>query len=273
MAFSLKKLLLYDENWYRYRQFYSEYDGIRPSVDYSINKIISCRHYARGHAYYHCSNPSCSHEKRVGFSCKDRGCSACGKVATDQWLEKQKELLPPCPWQHITFTMPKLLSDLFLVNRHLLNQLPALVGKILNKLAKTKGVKPGIFMALHTFGRRLNWHVHLHVSVTRGGITNDGQWNALFFKKNNLMKMWRYSLISWLRKQSAQGLLHRWPELENQSLPAVLAQQYTKYWQVHCAKPHNNPKKEDANKNVTFLNSHDLSYLPVPVIVSLVISS
>ena len=92
MHLTLKKLLLKDENWYRYRQFYSEFGGIRESVDYSINKILSCRHYMRGHAHYHCSNPSCTHEKRVHFSCKDRGCSACGKIATDNWLQKNKEL-------------------------------------------------------------------------------------------------------------------------------------------------------------------------------------
>lgn len=35
-----KKLLLKDENWYRYRQFYSEHGGIRKSVDYSINQRV-----------------------------------------------------------------------------------------------------------------------------------------------------------------------------------------------------------------------------------------
>lgn len=244
MHLTLKKLLLKDENWYRYHQFYSEHGGIRESVEYSINKILSCRHYMRGHAHYHCSNPSCTHEKRVHFSCKDRGCSACGKIATDNWLQKNKELLPPCPWQHITFTMPKALSDLFLVNRHLLNQLPALAGKVLNKLAKAKGLKLGIFMALHTFGRTLNWHVHLHVSVTQGGLTNDLQWKSLFFKKNTLMTMWRYALITFLRIQYQQGTLTRAPEMGCQSMSSMLAQQYAKYWQVHCAKPHKNPKKD-----------------------------
>jgi len=179
MVITLKQLLLKNENWYRYHQFYSEHGDIRPAVEYSINKIISCRHYARGHAQYYCSNPSCTHEKRVLFSCKDRGCSACGKVATDNWLLKQKEILPPCPFQHITFTMPKVLSDFFKTNRRLLNRLPALAGTILNHMAKKKGLTPGIFMALHTFGRKLNWNVHLHVSITQGGLTADNTWGAL----------------------------------------------------------------------------------------------
>ena len=244
MSLTLKKLLLKDENWYRYRQFHLEQGELRESVDYSINKILSCRHYMRGHAHYHCSNTSCTHEKRVNFSCKDRGCSACGKIATDNWLQKHKELLPPCPFQHITFTMPKILSDLFLANRSLLNQLPALAGSLLNKLGKARGVKPGIFMALHTFGRKLNWHVHLHVSVTQGGITQRYLWKSLFFKKNTLMNMWRYALIKFLRTVHQKGKLSRCPELGKESILSVLSEQYTKYWQVHCAKPHKNPKKD-----------------------------
>jgi hypothetical protein len=122
MVLTLKKLLLNNESWYRYHQFYSEHGEIRPAVESSINKIISCHHYARGHAHYHCSNASCTHEKRVHFSCKDRGCSSCGKVATDNWLLKQKELLPPCPFQHITFTMPKVLSEFFwLIENYLID--------------------------------------------------------------------------------------------------------------------------------------------------------
>ncbi|WP_428411423.1 transposase zinc-binding domain-containing protein [Legionella sp.] len=88
MALTLKKLLLKDENWYRYRHFYSEFGGIRESVDYSINKILSCRHYmriiiARILVY------------RVHFSCKDRGCSACGKIATNNWLQRIKNFYHP----------------------------------------------------------------------------------------------------------------------------------------------------------------------------------
>lgn len=244
MTLTLKKLLLDNENWYRYHQFYSEHGEIRPAVERSINKIISCRHYVRGHAQYHCSNPSCTHEKRVHFSCKDRGCSACGKVATDKWITLQKEIIPPTPWQHITFTMPKTLSDFFLVNRKLLNQLPGLAGKILTKVAKTKGLKPGIFMALHTFGRKLNWNVHLHVSVTRGGITADNQWKTLYFKAHILMKMWRYAVLKLLRTENNEGYLHHPLELSGQSLSQVFSREYAKYWRVHCAKPHNNPKKD-----------------------------
>ncbi|USQ15238.1 transposase (plasmid) [Legionella lytica] len=41
-------------------------------------------------------------------------------------------------------------------------------------------------MALHTFGRTLNWHVHLHVSVTQSGLTKEQQLKSLFFKNSTI---------------------------------------------------------------------------------------
>ena len=140
--------------------------------------------------------------------------------------------------------MPKVLSDFFLVNRKLLNQLPGLAGKILCKVAKEKGLKPGIFMALHTFGRTLNWNVHLHVSITRGGITSQNTWKSLYFKALILMKMWRYAVLKLFRTENREGFLHHTPEMGGQSLSAVFSREYAKYWRVHCARPHNNPKKD-----------------------------
>ncbi|MEX3582693.1 MAG: transposase [Burkholderia sp.] len=34
---------------------------------------------------------------------------------------------------------------------------------------------PGIFMALHPFGRDLQWELHVHLSVPFGGVTADGE--------------------------------------------------------------------------------------------------
>ncbi|WGM18190.1 transposase (plasmid) [Arsenophonus nasoniae] len=36
-------------------------------------------------------------------------------------------------------------------------------------MARKQGIEIGIFCALHTYGRQLNQHPHVHVSVTRGG--------------------------------------------------------------------------------------------------------
>lgn len=43
----------------------------------------------------------------------------------------------------------------------------------------------GLFMALHTYGRQLNQHPHIHLSVTRGGLClKHGIWRPFYLKRN-----------------------------------------------------------------------------------------
>jgi len=81
--------------------------------------------------------------------------------------------LPKTDWQHITFTIPDKLWPLFQEDRRLLHQFAALAPDVILTLAKKKKMKVAIFTALHTFGRDLKWHVHLHLSVTMGGLSLD----------------------------------------------------------------------------------------------------
>ncbi|OZS73044.1 hypothetical protein CHI95_18805 [Providencia rettgeri] len=39
------------------------------------------------------------------------------------------------------------------------------------KHVRRLGLEIGIFCALHTYGRQLNQHPHIHLSVPRGGLT------------------------------------------------------------------------------------------------------
>ena len=95
---------------------------------------------------------------------------ACGMKVTGQWIAEQQHILPNCEWQHITFTMPDKLWLLFANNWPLLNQLFSCAANTLLKWTKKLGVEMGLFVALHTYGRQLNRHPHIHLSVTRGGI-------------------------------------------------------------------------------------------------------
>ncbi|QGP34448.1 Putative transposase (plasmid) [Piscirickettsia salmonis] len=106
------------------------------------------------------------------------------KKATEQWIAAQNKLLPKCEYQHITFTMPKALCPFFLANRELLNHLSRLAANVLLKTAKKKKIKIGIFTALHTFGQSLNWNTHVHLSVTRGGLSKcKTTWKKVYFTK------------------------------------------------------------------------------------------
>ncbi|WP_235810135.1 transposase, partial [Pseudomonas cannabina] len=40
--------------------------------------------------------------------------------------------------------------------------------------------------------RRLNWHPHVHLSVTAGGLDEQGVWKNLSFHKEALRRRWMW---------------------------------------------------------------------------------
>jgi hypothetical protein len=243
----LKFILQHNANWWH---FFREHDTrIRHAIILNIVRWLSCGTLIRGHTEYRCSNPKCDHTIKVPFSCKGRACSSCGKKAAEIWMNQQNHILPKTKWQHITFTMPSQLWDFFWYNRFLLNKIPPLAANAVKTLAANKGVVPGIFLVIHTFGRDLKGNVHVHLSVTLWGISPDGsKWVKLYFKQDSLMKLWRYSIITLFRKSYMKKQLTL-PKALTSSIRsakdfyAFLDQLYKKPWIVHCSKPTNNHKK------------------------------
>ena len=70
--------------------------------------------------------------------------------------------------------MPSALCGVFKSNRRLLTKLGKIGADIIKEIAQTKDVLPRMFLALHTFGRELNWNPHLHISKTQGGLNIKG---------------------------------------------------------------------------------------------------
>lgn len=111
---------------------------------------------------------------------------------------------------------------------------------------------PGIFIAIHTFGRDLKRNVHIHLSTTTGGLSeNDTKWKNLFFDQKTLMRMWRYEIIQLFRKKAPHLTIP--PTIKKQlhhafTFNQLLDDLYKKIWIVHCSKPTN-----DHKQNVNYL--------------------
>lgn len=243
---TIKQILLSKNNWWL---FYNKYkENIRPAIVTCIVKLLSCKHKIRGYQEYHCSNPNCSHVKYVAYTCKCKACSSCGKKATELWIQKQNQVLPNTDWQHITLTMPCELWDFFWYNRYLLNQISKIAADCLQSLAKPKKIILGIFIAIHTFGRDLKRNVHLHISTTAVGLTEDQHWKKISFHRTSLMRMWRYATIKLFRKCYQNKQLVIPPPLQKMFNPAYtfntfLDTLYQKDWIIDCQKPTNHYQK------------------------------
>jgi len=223
----MKEVFQKKNAWFKFFNLNSH--RIRDVEVETVVKILSCGLISRGFHLYRCSNRACEHTKKIPISCNSRSCPTCGKRAIDEWIEKTKNMFPDCSYQHITFTMPDVLWPIFRDNRDKLNDLIRIATQTLMDMAKKEGVTVGIFAAIHTYGRELNWNTHVHASVTMGGLDIDRNWKEVNFKKDMIMRMWRYGIITMIRSLIADGY-------KNISKSFVTTQ-YERPWLVHFDKP------------------------------------
>jgi len=249
----IRDIFLDNGNWWKL--FLKYQNLIRISIITNILKFLVCRTAFLGYHCFIC--PSCNKSIKVPCSCKSRFCSSCGKKATDNWIKTSFNTLPNTIWQHITFTIPGQLWDFFWVNRYLMNKIPLIAANIIKKLSKQKGCLPGIFLAIHTFGRDLKRNIHLHLSTTIGGLSlsYDSWVEGGYFYHNTLKEMWRYEIISLLRKEFKEGRLKLPPHLvhikSSNSFSSWTSQFYNKTWVVHL-----NEQSDNMKVNVDYLGKY-----------------
>ena len=177
---TLKHIFLDNGNWWK---FFLKYRHIiRLAIITNVLKMLVCRTPTLGYRLFHCT--VCSFKKIFCFSCKSRFCASCGKKATDIWMQNAYNRLPKTRWQHITFTMPDLLWDIFWHNRHLINKVAPIAANIIKTQAKKQRFIPGIYLAIHTFGRDLKRNLHIHLSTTAAGLSFDHKRWILNTKRN-----------------------------------------------------------------------------------------
>jgi hypothetical protein len=139
--------------------------------------IAACRTGELGHTVYACSR--CGQRHRTGQSCGNRHGPTCQHPKSQQWLERQQQRLLPCPYFLITFTLPAELRRFVRSHPRLCyGALFAASSSAIRDLAanpKWVGTpQPGFFGVLHTWGRTLEYHPHIHYVVPGGGPTADG---------------------------------------------------------------------------------------------------
>ena len=166
----------------RYGGAYLEQFGANmpPAHKKVLAAIAACRTGELGLVLYRCE--CCGQMQAMGRSCGDRHCPACQRDKAEAWLEKQTNRLLPCPYFLVTFTLPAALRDVARsYQRAVYSALFEASSEALRSLAadpKYVGTKRlGFFGVLHTWGRTLEYHPHVHYVVPGGGLSADaGCW-------------------------------------------------------------------------------------------------
>jgi len=83
--------------------------------------------------------------------------------------------------------------------------------------SKWLGATPGILIFLHTWGQKLDLHIHAHCIVTGGGLTKEGVWRSskshFLFPVHALSKVFREKFLDSLRRALANNEV-RLPEAD-----------------------------------------------------------
>ena len=189
------KLILKD-HWDNFLKIYNK--RIRKNVKSEIEKVLKCKDIKNGYIEFRC--PECNVSKKVGFTCKSRFCTSCGKVYTDRWVQNMLGNLINVRHRHIVFTIPEELRNFFAIDRQRLKILPKCAAQAVTSwmytLNKSEEFTPGIVTVIHTFGRDLKWNPHVHMMVTEGGTGKKTEWRDIrYFNYESLRKRWQKILL------------------------------------------------------------------------------
>ncbi len=193
-----------------------------------IRAIGLCRSGEYGHHLYHCAH--CNKKHTSASSCGNRHCPVCQHEKNAAWVVKQQLRRLPCTYFMATFTLPEQLRPLALAHpKPVYDALMDAAAESLRALEadpRFVGCKvAGCTGILHTWGRQLQYHPHVHFIVPGGGLSADRErWVAaqgdFLVHVRALSRMFRGKMRERLERQ---GLLERVP-----------ASAWSMEWNVHC---------------------------------------
>jgi hypothetical protein len=192
----------------------------------AMRAIEQCRTEALGGHIYLCQ--ACNEVLYSYHSCRNRHCPKCQNEKAQQWLEKQQDFLLPVPYFLLTFTVPAAINSTALNNQALIYDLifraSAAATQHLARDPRFVGGQIGMIGILHTWGRNLSYHPHVHYLVPAGGIDKDGNW--LTSRKSFLLPV---KALSKIFRAKFRAALQR--TAHYQKIPTEVWHQD---WVVHC---------------------------------------
>lgn len=160
--------------------------------EYARGRKLSERERSAAYAMAHCFKEpmgehvvSCKHGHYVQVQrhgCKHRSCPRCGLSGKSQWVDAALNRLLPCAHWHVIFTVPHELVGLWEYNREVFSDVLFKASKecLLQLLGQSErlGAMPGLMQTLHTWGRDLCKHPHIHCLISAGGVDKAGGWRS-----------------------------------------------------------------------------------------------
>ena len=182
-----------------------------------IHDIMDCRTERMGTIL--CSCNSCGYSFEIYKSCGNRHCPTCQGEKANDWLSKRLDQMLPVHHFMITFTVPAPFREFFRSHQsfaysNLFNSSSFVLKKLASEKTYFDGDIPGFFGVLHTWGRQIQYHPHIHYIVPGGAFSSlDHSWhssNKSFYLPVRIMSKLVKSFF--YKKMKKESFLHLIPD-------------------------------------------------------------
>jgi len=188
---------------------------LTPAQHQAMRDIERCRTSRLGGHVDSCSL-GCGYLAISYNSCRNRHCPKCQSLKQAKWLAARLERLLPTHYFHLVVTLPHELNPLARCNRELVfNLLFEAASRALLQFARgyeRLRAQIGFTAVLHTWDQDLNFHPHLHLVVTGGGLSPEAdRWiaarNSFLLPVKALSKIIRAKFMEGLKQAYQEGRL------------------------------------------------------------------
>jgi len=219
--------------------------ALTPQQRRAYDAMLSCRTAELGGHVDRCEG--CGHELISYNSCRNRHCPKCQAMRREAWVAREGCDLLEVGYWHVVFTVPHELNCVFWRNqRETYNLLFRCAWATVAEFAADRrwmGARTGAVAVLHTWGRQLQYHPHVHMVVPSGGLTGRGAWRRcgrdFFAPVRAMSKVFRAKLLGGVRALA--------PTLDlggsashlagDGALDALVDRLFSKGWVVYCKRP------------------------------------
>ncbi|MEM9267926.1 MAG: transposase [Pseudomonadota bacterium] len=181
----------------------------------AVRCVLACRSPAMGGRLYRCK--ACRKTHFAYHSCNHRNCPQCGALDQQIWSARQEARLLPVPYFMVTFTLASELRSLCLAQpktlyRLMLKESAAALSDVI--ASKTKGARAGFTSVLHTWGRQMQHHPHVHLIVPAIALGAEGK-HLLHPPKDTFLVHYR-PLAERFRSRLQRALKDQHPDIDTQ---------------------------------------------------------
>lgn len=216
----------------------------------AMRAIVACRTASLGGHISRCDK--CKYELISYNSCRNRHCPKCQAMQKERWIDARTAELLPTEYFHVVFTLPHHLNPLAQGKPEIIyNLLFQTASETLLQFSsnpKWLGAKPSITMVLHTWGQKLDQHIHVHCIISGGGLTKNSQWihakKKFLFPIRALSKVFRGKYLEQLKLLLNNNKVFLPNDSTNKgSIQKFISLLYQKDWVVYAKPPFAGPEQ------------------------------